>query len=101
MPHFLPLPILFFLVLSSYSSGPLPEAQLARCTKPVAMFWGTADPWEKVEWGRDLAAKAPKGRVACFVELPGVGHCPMDEAPELVNPLVAEWARKLLPNAER
>jgi pimeloyl-ACP methyl ester carboxylesterase len=24
-------------------------------------------------------------------ELPGVGHCPQDEAPELVNPLVLQW----------
>lgn len=26
-----------------------------------------------------------------FIELPGVGHCPMDEAPELINPLLMEF----------
>ena len=26
-----------------------------------------------------------------FIELPGVGHCPMDEAPDLVNPLLLEF----------
>jgi hypothetical protein len=26
-----------------------------------------------------------------FVELPGVGHCPQDEAPEVVNPLIEAW----------
>jgi len=23
--------------------------------------------------------------------LPGLGHCPHDEAPELVNPILLEW----------
>ena len=26
-----------------------------------------------------------------FIPLPGVGHCPQDEAPELVNPILQEW----------
>ena len=26
-----------------------------------------------------------------FIEIPGVGHCPMDEAPDLVNPLLLEF----------
>jgi pimeloyl-ACP methyl ester carboxylesterase len=30
-------------------------------------------------------------RVITLTELPGVGHCPMDEAPELVNPLLMEF----------
>lgn len=29
-----------------------------------------------------------------FVPLPGVGHCPQDEAPDVVNPLVVEWVRR-------
>jgi hypothetical protein len=29
--------------------------------------------------------------LAEFVELPGVGHCPQDEAPEIVNPLIEAW----------
>ena len=26
-----------------------------------------------------------------FVELPNIGHCPQDEAPELVNPILQRW----------
>lgn len=37
-----------FLDFLSYSSGPLPEAQLAAVTVPVSILWGDADPWEKV-----------------------------------------------------
>lgn len=29
-----------------------------------------------------------------YVELPGVGHCPMDEAPDLVNPLVLSFVQR-------
>ncbi len=30
-----------------------------------------------------------------FVEIPDVGHCPQDEAPELVNPVLRDWIGKL------
>ena len=80
-----------FLDFISYSSGPLPEHQLAQCPVPVSILWGEADPWEKIEWGRDFE------RFECveeFIPLPGVGHCPQDEAPELVNPLIEQWVRR-------
>ena len=49
---------------------------------PVAMLWGELDPWEPVAIASDWQ------RYSCvqsFEVLPGVGHCPHDEAPELVN----------------
>jgi pimeloyl-ACP methyl ester carboxylesterase len=52
------------------------------------MLWGTEDPWEPVELGRELA-NFPK--VEKFVSLEGLGHCPQDEAPEIVNPILADW----------
>lgn len=77
-----------FLDFISYSSGPLPEEQMARCPVPVSVVWGDADPWEKVEWGR---AFQKFNCVEEFIELPGVGHCPQDEAPHLVNPIIERW----------
>lgn len=69
-----------FLDFISYSEGPLPEGQLQALgglapeeRVPVSVVWGGADPWEKVEWGREFV-KYPA--VEEFVELPGVGHCP-------------------------
>jgi pimeloyl-ACP methyl ester carboxylesterase len=35
---------------------------------------------------------APVERV---IALPGVGHCPHDEAPELVNPLIIEFVQRV------
>ncbi|CAM9973729.1 unnamed protein product, partial [Sphacelaria rigidula] len=29
-----------------------------------------------------------------FITLPGAGHCPMDEAPHLVNPVIINFVEK-------
>lgn len=55
----------------------------------VRMIWGSKDPWEKpseaAEWTRLFA---------CIKELkliPEAGHCPHDERPDLVNPILQQW----------
>lgn len=56
---------------------------------PVRMIWGEADPWEDPAEARRWAAT-----YACIRELtvlPGLGHCPHDEAPEQVNPILLRW----------
>jgi pimeloyl-ACP methyl ester carboxylesterase len=82
-----------FLDFISYSGGPLPEELLARCPVPVSVVWGAMDPWEKVEWGREFVKYAS---VEEYIELPGVGHCPQDEAPQLVNPVILEFVARHL-----
>lgn len=84
-----------FLDFISYSGGPLPEDLLARLDgdkTPVWIAWGEVDPWEPIAQGR---AYADFESVRRFIPLPGVGHCPQDEAPERVNELVAEFAREV------
>lgn len=80
-----------FLAFVRYSQGPLPEDLLPQVSCPVLVLWGAEDPWEPIDLGRALAAAPP---VEYFIPLPGVGHCPQDEAPELVNPLVRDWTLK-------
>jgi pimeloyl-ACP methyl ester carboxylesterase len=80
-----------FLDFISYSGGPLAETLIRECPVPVSVVWGQEDPWEKLEWGRAFATYPS---VEEFIELPGVGHCPQDEAPHLVNPLIKEWVAK-------
>lgn len=77
-----------FLAFTRYSQGPLPEDLLAILPCPALLIWGEADPWEPVELGRKLATFAAVER---FVGLPGVGHCPQDEAPTQVNALLKDW----------
>lgn len=80
-----------FLAFIQYSQGPLPEELLPQMTCPVLVLWGQEDPWEPIEQGRALA-KFPA--VEEFVALEGIGHCPQDEAPEIVNPLLMRWLAK-------
>jgi pimeloyl-ACP methyl ester carboxylesterase len=72
-------------LLAALSETPVPGEGLM----PVRMIWGEADPWEDPAEARRWAE-----RNACVQELvvlPGVGHCPHDEAPELVNALLLRW----------
>lgn len=83
-----------FMDFISYSAGPLPEDQLeklgpAEGRPPVWIGWGTRDPWEPIEKGRELYASLPA--VERFEPLVGLGHCPMDEAPDVVNPFLLEF----------
>lgn len=58
---------------------------LERLGTPVHMIWGEKDPWEPLDEARRWK------RFACVQSLktlPGLGHCPHDEAPEQVNPLL-------------
>jgi len=77
-----------FLAFTRYSQGPLPEDLLEVLPCAALMLWGTADPWEPIAQGKALA-QFPC--VEQFIPLEGVGHCPQDEAPERVNPILRDW----------
>ncbi|MGB3237386.1 MAG: alpha/beta fold hydrolase [Geitlerinemataceae cyanobacterium] len=77
-----------FIAFTRYSNGPLPEDLLEKLSCPTLIIWGAADPWEPIELGRKFEEFAAVDR---FIPLEGVGHCPQDEAPELVNPIVRDW----------
>jgi pimeloyl-ACP methyl ester carboxylesterase len=47
---------------------------------PALFQWGTEDTWLPESFGRDLADRVPDSQ---FVAYEGVGHAPMEEAPEL------------------
>ncbi|MFM7269620.1 MAG: alpha/beta fold hydrolase [Cyanobium sp.] len=62
---------------------------LAHLTLPVRMIWGAADPWEDPAEARRWASTYPC--IEELVVLQGLGHCPHDEGPEQVNPLLLRW----------
>ena len=78
-----------FLAFTGYSQGPLPEDLIPQLTCPNIILWGEKDPWEPIEMGKKLVEKFPN--VDKFIPLPGLGHCPQDEAPEVVNPILIDW----------
>lgn len=81
-----------FLAFTAYCKGPLAEDLLPVLPCSTIILWGTDDPWEPIELGRTLA-EFPQ--VIKFIPLEGVGHCPQDEAPELVNPILQDWIFEL------
>ena len=87
-PAFDPGAVDVFLAFISYSQGPIPEDLLPQLSCPALIIWGKEDPWEPVEMAR---AYGEYPTVEDFIELEGVGHCPQDEAPELVNPILMDW----------
>ena len=61
---------------------------MGQLSLPVHLIWGERDPWEPLpearRWAETLAC------VQSLRVIPGAGHCPHDETPELVNPLLLE-----------
>lgn len=77
-----------FLAFISYSQGALPGELLPLLTCPTVVMWGTKDPWEPITLGRAMVEQHPHIE---FIPLENVGHCPQDEAPELVNRQILAW----------
>lgn len=84
-----------FLAFTRYSQGPLPEDLLPQLKCPTVLLWGTEDPWEPIAMGRGLAEITAVDK---FIPLEGLGHCPQDEAPEVVNPILLEWIEEVSSN---
>jgi len=82
----------------SYSAGPLPEQQLTSpdfpppTAAPVWILYGKKDPWTPAPRVERLASLANVEKV---VALDGVGHCPHDESPELVNPWLEQFLQRV------
>lgn len=85
----------------SYSAGPLPEQQLSswnypKDTCPTWVIYGKEDPWtpsKRVEQLKNIIGGSSRSSssVEKIIALEGVGHCPHDESPEVVNRLILEF----------
>ncbi|MCS6958447.1 MAG: alpha/beta fold hydrolase [Pseudanabaenaceae cyanobacterium SKYGB_i_bin29] len=77
-----------FVAFVRYSGGPTPEELLETLPCPAVLLWGTEDPWEPIgiaqTWQRYPAVQA-------FIPIVGAGHCPQDELPQVVNPLLLQY----------
>lgn len=61
----------------------LPQLQI-----PLLLLWGKCDRFVPPSLAPRVAALNPRIRL---VELEAVGHCPHDEVPDQVNPLLLDW----------
>tara|TARA_Y200000002_G_scaffold61518_1_gene46737 strand:+ start:3855 stop:4775 length:921 start_codon:yes stop_codon:yes gene_type:complete len=55
-------------------------------TVPVDLIWGEKDPWEPIAEARRWAQTL--NCIRSLEVIPGAGHCPHDEAPDQVNPVL-------------
>lgn len=86
-----------FAAILTAPAGPTIEELLPRMQKPMLVLWGEDDPWTPVAGSKifQVHAQETQGQSNAteFVSIPRTGHCPHDERPELVNPLVVNWLR--------
>jgi pimeloyl-ACP methyl ester carboxylesterase len=86
-----------FLKTFAGPPGPTPESILPRLKCPILAIWGGADPWTPVNTGLHPGSNFYKYAAGDFQlhVLPGVGHCPHDEAPEQVHAVMIPWMKQL------
>ncbi len=88
-----------FLKVFGGPPGPTPESILPNLDCPVLAIWGGDDPWTPVDRGMHPATEfhnyVKNKEDFKLVVLPGVGHCPHDEAPDAVNGHLIPWIQAL------
>ncbi len=85
-------------VFSSVFSTPQGEkvdVLLQQLTCPVLLLWGEADPWINA---RERSQKFRQYYPQLSEYFLQAGHCPHDEAPDLVNPLLRDWVLSITHN---
>lgn len=80
--------------------GPSPRELLPKVQCPLLVLWGDKDPWTPIQGAeiyRELSDRPVSEDVPPlkFVAIPDTGHCPHDERPDVVNPLIIDWLDQL------
>ena len=70
--------------------GPRPIELFPKIQAPLLVLWGEADPWTPIA-GAQIYQQLTDTHNIEFVAIPNTGHCPHDERPEVVNPLIINW----------
>jgi pimeloyl-ACP methyl ester carboxylesterase len=81
-----------FASVFSTPQGAKVDELLAKMTCPLLLLWGEADPW------MNSSARSQKFRehyTQITEHFLRAGHCPHDERPDLVNPLIRAWVQKI------
>ncbi len=72
--------------------GPSPVDLLPNVRHPLLVLWGAADPWTPIA-GASIYQQLAETHPLKFVAIPDTGHCPHDDRPDVVNPLILEWLK--------
>lgn len=75
--------------------GPSPTELLPKIKRSLLILWGENDPWTPIA-GAEIYKKLSKDNSDVqFIGIPDTGHCPHDERPDIVNPLILNWLAEL------
>jgi len=83
-----------FASILTAPAGPQPSQLLSTITQPLLVIWGEDDPWTPIQGAaiyRQLSQNGDRNPPVTFHSIANTGHCPHDERPELVNPLLLDW----------
>ena len=75
--------------------GPSPCELLPKVESPLLVIWGADDPWTPITGAKIYEQAKENGKNIKIVPIPGAGHCPHDEVPEIVNQQIIEWLKSL------
>jgi len=81
-----------FRSVFSSPQGKKVDELLKTMTCPLLAIWGEADPWMSSQ-GR--GAKLKEHYSSLTEHYIQSGHCPHDDTPELVNPIIQDWLKTL------
>ncbi len=84
-----------FASILTAPAGPSPRELLPLLDRPLLVLWGESDPWTPVNGAKIFQDYASTKNIQ-YVGLPKTGHCPHDDRPELVNPVLVRWLRETL-----
>ncbi len=71
--------------------GPSPAELLPKVERPLLVIWGADDPWTPITGAKIYEQAREDGKDIAIVPIPGAGHCPHDEVPEIVNQQIVAW----------
>jgi pimeloyl-ACP methyl ester carboxylesterase len=84
-----------FAAVVTAPPGPKPEELLPNIAQPRLVLWGENDPWTPITGAKVYCDLATEGDRVTFHSIADTGHCPHDERPEVVNPLLLDWLDSL------
>ena len=80
-----------FVSILTAPPGPTPAQLLPNVKCPLLVIWGEADPWTPINGAKIYQDLSASGQPVQVKPIANAGHCPHDEAPDKVNPLIIDW----------
>jgi len=80
-----------FVSILTAPPGPTPAQLLPKVKCPLLVIWGEADPWTPINGAKIYQDLSAQGQPVQVKPIANAGHCPHDEAPDKVNPLIIDW----------